>query len=127
MSVTQVSKGSEGKSVPSGYGISGWMLRALPVAALVGLLAMPAGHADPKIYFGPVNPFIANGQTIAQAEAMVHDQAVKLHCTSQTPTLGTVCVRDAKGADSGVVRVVTFDSAYAGAKAGKVWVVGFVS
>jgi hypothetical protein len=36
-----------------------------------------------------------------------------------------VAVRNAKGADTGVVRVVTFDEAYSAAKAGRVWVEGW--
>lgn len=102
-----------------------WMLKALPVVALVAVALTPA-HIDTVTIGGgdPTMRAIAHAQDIKVAEAKVAKQAKALGCSSQTPKAGRVAVRDA---DSTVVRMESFDAAWADAHAGRVWVVGYCS
>ena len=110
------------------------MLFTAPVFALfvLGMLWGSTTIAAPWQQHGTAAQREAyRASTLAAADAMVTDQARALGCTVTEPTLTErVAVRNAGSMsdgvfDAGVVRVVSFDSAFAQAKAGKVYVVAW--
>lgn len=100
------------------------LVAALPLGFLVAVASQPPVVGD--VTRGDCRlEWCKPGGLAADIDAMLDAQLTDLGCDHRQRLAPRVAVRNAKGHDKGIVRVVTFDEAWSGAKSGDVWVVGY--
>lgn len=100
------------------------------VACLAGIMVWGGTEAGEAEWVGTPSMAVERqltGQHDDEARAMVVAQVEALGCSTTPALTDRVAVRNAHGADTGVVRVITFDQGWTLSKAGAVYVEGFCS
>jgi hypothetical protein len=108
-----------------GISLSMWALNVLVLCLGLAAVMVWGGTEVSQEEWAGYGSMAVERQVDAEAKAMVAEQVTGLGCATTPRLTDRVAVRNAKGTDTGVVRVVTYNEGMALAKAGKVWLEGY--